>query len=197
MSLKNQSNIGILHLMFFQIAFAIILLKVVRQQRELHLQKLFRHTAACSSSILTSSRSARPAPYLSLRLPIDDLYLYEISGITPILPYINMPNIAYTANRARYINNTTGINNLFPIPVIYADSTATSDYNAATISSIVFGIFMALLTLYMIWQTGVRCNSAYPQFLISGLQSQYCTLYSSLIRGVYRLARAIDTTTPA
>jgi hypothetical protein len=68
-----------------------------------------------------------------------------------------MPTIAIST---RFVNNTGGIYNLIPGPVIYVDPAAVNDYNAATISSLVFGIFMALLTLYMIWQNGVQCSGA-------------------------------------
>jgi hypothetical protein len=64
----------------------------------------------------------------------------------------------YSTNEAKYANQTKpGVTVVLPIPLTFKDPTASNDYNAATISSLVFGIFMALLTLYMIWQNGVRC----------------------------------------
>lgn len=74
--------------------------------------------------------------------------------------YIKMPKLVYPARDTRYINNTVGIDYLIPSPVIFADPTAASDYNAATISGIVFGIFSVLLTIYMIWQNGIKCGGA-------------------------------------
>jgi hypothetical protein len=46
-------------------------------------------------------------------------------------------------------------------PFTYTNPTTASEYDTATISSVVFGIFMAPLTLYMIWQNGVQCIGAY------------------------------------
>lgn len=68
----------------------------------------------------------------------------------------------YPTNAASYSNNTyPGFNIIIPSPFTYTNPTAVSEYDAATISSIVFGIFMALLTLYMIWQNGIQCIGAY------------------------------------
>ena len=39
-----------------------------------------------------------------------------------------------------------------PNPMLYSSSATEDDYDAATVSGIVFGIFMALLTLYTLWQ---------------------------------------------
>jgi len=49
-----------------------------------------------------------------------------------------------------------GNNTILPSPVIYSDQAATNEYNAATISGIVFGIFMALLALYTIWHNSLQ-----------------------------------------
>jgi hypothetical protein len=62
-------------------------------------------------------------------------------------------------NGARYNNISTSINSPLPVPLEYSNATAANEYNAATVSSIVFGIFMALLTLYMIYQNGIQCSS--------------------------------------
>ncbi len=51
----------------------------------------------------------------------------------------------------KHSNESAGMN-LLPYLPTNADPTAGSQYNAATISGIVFGIFMALLALYSIWQ---------------------------------------------
>ncbi len=51
--------------------------------------------------------------------------------------------------------NITSIAN----PISYNTQAAASVYNASTVSSIVFGIFMALLTLFMIWQNSHYVNS--------------------------------------
>jgi hypothetical protein len=73
----------------------------------------------------------------------------------------------YPTNAASYSNHTNpGISVALPGPFIYTDPAAASEYNAATISSIAFGIFMALLTLYMIWQNGVQCISTHHSLLI-------------------------------
>lgn len=51
----------------------------------------------------------------------------------------------------KYNNETEGIA-FQPFPPTNADLAAGSEYDAATISGIVFGIFMALLAIYSIWQ---------------------------------------------
>jgi hypothetical protein len=69
----------------------------------------------------------------------------------------------YRTVTIRYTNSTgSGVTNIIPSPVTYTDPTAASEYNAATVSSIVFGIFMAFLTLYTIWQNGVRYMGTHP-----------------------------------
>jgi hypothetical protein len=55
------------------------------------------------------------------------------------------------AGSVRYSNESGGIN-FQPYPPTNTDPAAGSEYNAATISGVVFGIFMALLALYSIWQ---------------------------------------------
>lgn len=61
-------------------------------------------------------------------------------------------------NAASYSNHTnSGFNIIILSPFAYTNPTAASEYDAATISSIVFGIFMALLASYKIWQNGIWC----------------------------------------
>ena len=57
-----------------------------------------------------------------------------------------------SAMSTSYVNDTIGVFKPIPSHVAYVSPASASEYNAATISSIVFGIFMALLKLYMIWQ---------------------------------------------
>jgi hypothetical protein len=59
----------------------------------------------------------------------------------------------------RETTSLSGTYTEFPHPAMAADSGAASEYNAATISSIVFGVFMALLTVYMIWQNNIFYKS--------------------------------------
>jgi hypothetical protein len=54
--------------------------------------------------------------------------------------------------RKRACLNHTGKIPFLPSPLPYSDPAAANEYDAATVSSMVFGIFMALLTLYMFWQ---------------------------------------------
>jgi len=54
-------------------------------------------------------------------------------------------------------NDTSyGINILFPTLPTYTDPAAVSEYDAATLRSIVFGIFMALATFHKIRQNGIK-----------------------------------------
>jgi hypothetical protein len=55
------------------------------------------------------------------------------------------------AKIVKYSNESGGLN-FQPFPLTDTDPTAGNEYDAATISSIAFGIFMALLALYSIWQ---------------------------------------------
>jgi hypothetical protein len=61
--------------------------------------------------------------------------------------------MATFAKIVKYSNESVGITTQ-PYPPINADPSAGSEYDAATISGIVFGIFMGLLALYSIWQYG-------------------------------------------
>lgn len=68
-----------------------------------------------------------------------------------------MAEIAKNTINLSHTGNTT----FLPNPLPYADLAATKEYDAATISSIVFGIFMALLTLYTIWQQRQQWKGKY------------------------------------
>jgi uncharacterized membrane protein YfcA len=64
------------------------------------------------------------------------------------------------AGRMRSVGNSneTGGTYLQLYPPINTGSAVGSEYDAATVSSIVFGIFMALLALYTIWQYSRQYN---------------------------------------
>jgi hypothetical protein len=59
-------------------------------------------------------------------------------------------------------SNETGDIALQPYPSTNIDPAAGNEYDAATISGIVFGIFMALLALYSIWQYSRQYPSMSP-----------------------------------
>jgi hypothetical protein len=65
------------------------------------------------------------------------------------------------ATTVRHSNETAGITTQ-PYPLTNIDPSAGSEYNAATVSGIVFGIFMALLALYSIWQYGRQYTGRSP-----------------------------------
>lgn len=69
--------------------------------------------------------------------------------------------MAELAKIVKYSNETGGIA-FQPYPSTSIDPAAGSEYDAATISGIVFGIFMTLLALYNIWQYSRQYTSRSP-----------------------------------
>lgn len=70
----------------------------------------------------------------------------------------------YSTNAADYSSNiSSGINIIIPSPFTYTNPTAASQYDATTVSSIVFGIFMALVAIYDICKNGNQWNGAYDR----------------------------------
>lgn len=61
--------------------------------------------------------------------------------------------MARLAKEVKYGNESTNAH-LQAYPPTNPDPLAGSEYNATTVSGMVFGIFMALLALYGIWQYG-------------------------------------------
>jgi hypothetical protein len=71
--------------------------------------------------------------------------------------------IAHLTDHQNPIRNLTTL----PSPIFYFDPAAANEYNAATISGIVFGIFMALVTIYTIWRNSRQLRG---KELVSNLQ---------------------------
>ncbi len=67
--------------------------------------------------------------------------------------YCGSSQMASLTKIVKYSNENASMN-LHPFPTTNTDPEAGNEYNAATISGIVFGIFMALLAIYTIRQYG-------------------------------------------